>query len=145
MVDIFDIISRHFVIPLSKPSSGLFLETFHLLAHVYKEVHQRLSKPILHSLLNLIMQGIFELCPEQVMVSEGSGSKQFRQYQQFVRMVHEEYTRQHQVSFYADKMNVQAAVLCRLVKRSRGTRPWQSSITPSLWMPSRSFVPAIRR
>lgn len=35
-------------------------------------------------------------------------------------MVHEEYVREHQVAYYAKKMNIQTSALCRLVKKESG-------------------------
>ena len=53
-------------------------------------------------------------------LKETPGSRHFHQYRIFVRMVHEEYAREHQVVYYAKKMNMQPSALCRLVKKESG-------------------------
>lgn len=35
-------------------------------------------------------------------------------------MVHEDYVREHQVAYYARKINMQTSALCRLVKKESG-------------------------
>ena len=74
----------------------------------------------MQSFLSLMLQGVSGLCPEQAKLKETPGSRHFHQYRIFVRMVHEEYARDHQVVYYAKKMNMQPSALCRLVKKESG-------------------------
>lgn len=120
MLDKFDVIGKHFVLPLPKVTFPLYEEMFTLLAHLYKGAGQLVSQPILESLLSLIVQGVAELCPEQATVKEAPESRHFQQYRLFIRLVHAFYSRQHQVAFYAKEMNMKPAALCRLVKRESG-------------------------
>lgn len=120
MMDKFHIIGKHYVLSLSGTTFSLYEEMFRLLAHLYKEAGQRVSRPILQTLLSLIVQGTSELCPEQATVKAAFESKHYRQYRLFVRLVHTYYTQQHQVAFYAREMNIKPAALCRLVKRESG-------------------------
>ena len=100
--------------------SQLYSEMFTFLSHLYKEVGEKLSEAVLQSFLSLMLQGVSELCPEQAKLKETPGSRHFHQYRIFVRMVHEEYAREHQVVYYAKKMNMQPSALCRLVKKESG-------------------------
>jgi len=115
MMDKFHVIGKHYVFPLSEVVSQLYSEMFAFLSHLYKEVGEKLSEAVLQSFLSLMLQGVSELCPEQA-----PGSRHFHQYRIFVRMVHEEYAREHQVAYYAGKMNMQTSALCRLVKKESG-------------------------
>ena len=53
-------------------------------------------------------------------IKETPGSRHFNQYRIFIRLVHTDYVREHQVSYYALKMNMKPAALCRLVKKESG-------------------------
>lgn len=121
MMDKFHIIGKHYVFSLSEMVSQLYSEMFTFLSHLYKEVGEKLSEAVLQSFLSLMLQGVSELCPEQAKLKETPGSRHFHQYRIFVRMVHEEYAREHQVVYYAKKMNMQPSALCRLVKKESGT------------------------
>ena len=118
MMDKFHIIGKHYVFSLSEMVSQLYSEMFTFLSHLYKEVGEKLSEAVLQSFLSLMLQGVSELCPEQAKLKETPGSR--HQYRIFVRMVHEEYAREHQVVYYAKKMNMQPSALCRLVKKESG-------------------------
>ena len=120
MMDKFHVIGKHYVFPLSEVVSQLYSEMFAFLSHLYKEVGEKLSEAVLQSFLSLMLQGVSELCPEQAKLKETPGSRHFHQYRIFVRMVHEEYAREHQVAYYAGKMNMQTSALCRLVKKESG-------------------------
>ena len=120
MMDKFHIIGKHYVFSLSEVVSQLYLEMFTFLSHLHKEVGEKLSEAVLQSFLSLMLQGISELGPEQTKLKETPGSRHFHQYRIFVRMVHEEYAREHQVAYYAKKMNMQPSALCRLVKKESG-------------------------
>lgn len=120
MMDKFHIIGKHYVFSLSEMVSQLYSEMFTFLSHLYKEVGEKLSEAVLQSFLSLMLQGVSELCPEQAKLKETPGSRHFHQYRIFVRMVHEEYAREHQVVYYAKKMNMQPSALCRLVKKESG-------------------------
>lgn len=120
MLDKFEIIGKHFVLPLPKVTFPLYEEMFTLLVHLYKRAGHLVSQPTLENLLSLIVQGVAELCPAQATVKEAPASKHFQQYRLFIRLVHAFYSRQHQVAFYAKEMNLKPATLCRLVKRESG-------------------------
>ena len=120
MMDKFHIIGKHYVFSLSEMVSQLYSEMFTFLSHLYKEVGEKVSDAVLQSFLSLMLQGVSELCPEQAKLKETPGSRHFHQYRIFVRMVHEEYAREHQVVYYAKKMNMQPSALCRLVKKEAG-------------------------
>lgn len=119
MIDKFHIIGKHCVIPLSRVAFPLYKETFTLLEHLHERV-RAISSPILQILLGLLVQGVSELCPEQVTIKEMQGSKHFQQYRLFIRLVHTHYTQQHQVAFYAEEMKMKPTALCRLIKRESG-------------------------
>ena len=110
MMDKFHVIGKHYVFPLSEVVSQLYSEMC---------IRDR-SEAVLQSFLSLMLQGVSELCPEQAKLKETPGSRHFHQYRIFVRMVHEEYAREHQVAYYAGKMNMQTSALCRLVKKESG-------------------------
>lgn len=120
MMDKFHIIGKHYVLSLSGTTFPLYEEMFRLLAHLYKEAGQRVSCPVLQTLMSLIVQGTSELCPEQVAVKAAPESRHYRQYRLFVRLVHAFYAQQHQLAFYAREMNIKPAALCRLVRRESG-------------------------
>ena len=120
MINEFRIIGKHFVLPLPKVTFPLYKEMFALLAHLHKEAGHLVSQSILQTLLSLIVQGTYELCPEQASIKEAPGSRHFQQYRLFIRLVHAFYTQQHQVAFYAKEMNLKSAALCRLVKKESG-------------------------
>ncbi|MCD8183345.1 MAG: AraC family ligand binding domain-containing protein [Bacteroides sp.] len=117
MMDKFHIIGEHFVLPLPKVTFQLYRGTFTVLAHMYKTVSQQISPNVLENLLHLMLQGISELCPEHARIKETPGSKHFQQYRLFVRLVHADYTRQHQMSYYAKEMQTTPSALCRIVKK----------------------------
>lgn len=121
MINRFHIIGKHFVLPLPNITFPLYKEMFTLLAHLYKDAGHLTSQSILQSLLSLILQGTYELCPEQATIKEISGSRHFQQYRLFIRLVHAFYAQQHQVTFYAKEMNIKPSVLCRLVKKESGS------------------------
>lgn len=120
MMDKFQLIGRHFVLPLPNVTFPLYQEMFTLLAHLYKDAGHLVSQPILQTLLNLIVQGTSELCPKQATIRAVPGSRHFQQYRLFIRLVHAFYPQQHQVAFYAGEMNIKSAALCRLVKKESG-------------------------
>ena len=120
MMDKFYVIGKHYVFPLSEVASTLYAEMFTFLSHLYKEVGEKLSEAVSQSFLSLMLQGVSELCPEQAKLIETPGSRHFQQYRIFVRMVHEDYVREHQVAYYARKINMQTSALCRLVKKESG-------------------------
>ncbi|MEL5895088.1 helix-turn-helix transcriptional regulator [Bacteroides sp. GD17] len=120
MVEKLHLIENNNVIPLPKIPFQLYEEMFTLQAHLYKEVGNLLSHSTLQMLLGLTLQGVSELCPKQVEVKEFPGSKHFQQYRTFLQMVHADYTREHQVNYYAKEMKMQPAALCRLVKKESG-------------------------
>lgn len=120
MMDRFHIIGKHFVLPLPNITFPLYEEMFTLLAHLYKDAGHLTSQTILQTLLSLIIQGTYELCPEQATIKEVPGSKHFQQYRLFIRLVHAFYAQQHQVAFYAKEMNIKPATLCRLIKKESG-------------------------
>lgn len=120
MMDKFHVIGKHYVFSLSEVAFPLCMEMFAFLSHLYNKVGEKLSEAVLQSFLSLMLQGVSELCPEQAKLKETPGSRHFHQYQIFVRMVHEEYAHEHQVVYYAKKMNMQPSALCRLVKKESG-------------------------
>ena len=94
--------------------SQLYSEMFTFLSHLYKEIGENLSEAMSQSFLSLMLQGVSELCPEQAKLIETPGSRHFQQYRIFVRLVHADYAREHQVAHYARKMNMQPSALCQL-------------------------------
>ena len=120
MMDKFHIIGKHYVFSLSEMVSQLYSEMFTFLSHLYKEIGENLSEAMSQSFLSLMLQGVSELCPEQAKLIETPGSRHFQQYRIFVRLVHADYAREHQVAHYARKMNMQPSALCRLVKKESG-------------------------
>lgn len=120
MMDKFHIIGKHFIFALPKVTFQLYKEMFTHLSHLYEEANNQLSQPIQQILLTLMLQGVTELCPEQANIKETPGSRNFHQYRIFIRMVHAEYALQHQVAYYAHKMDMKPATLCRLVKKESG-------------------------
>lgn len=120
MMDKFHIIGKHYVFPLAEVASMLYAEMFTFLSHLYKEIGENLSEAMSQSFLSLMLQGVSELCPEQAKLIETPGSRHFLQYRIFVRLVHADYAREHQVAHYARKMNMQPSALCRLVKKESG-------------------------
>lgn len=120
MMDKFHIIGKHYVFSLSEMVSQLYSEMFTFLSHLYKEIGENLSEAMSQSFLSLMLQGVSELCPEQAKLIETPGSRHFLQYRIFVRLVHADYAREHQVAHYARKMNMQPSALCRLVKKESG-------------------------
>lgn len=120
MMDKFHVIGKHYVFSLSEVAFPLCMEMFAFLSHLYKEVGEKLSEAVLQSFLSLMLQGVSELCPEQAKLKETPGSRHFHQYRIFVRMVHADYAREHQVVYYAKKMNMQPSALCRLIKKESG-------------------------
>lgn len=120
MIDKFHVIGKHFVLPLPLITFPLYEEMFTLLGHLHKEAGHLTSQSIMQALLNLIIQGTYELCPEQATVKEVPGNRHFQQYRLFIRLVHAFYAQQHQVAFYAKEMKIKSATLCRLVKRESG-------------------------
>ena len=120
MMDKFHIIGKHYVFSLSEMVSQLYSEMFTFLSHLYKEIGENLSEAMSQSFLSLMLQGVSELCPEQAKLIETPGSRHFQQYRIFVRLVHADYAREHQVAQYARKMKMQPSALCRLVKKESG-------------------------
>lgn len=120
IMDKFHIIGKHFVLPLPNITFVLYEEMFILLAHLYQNAGHLVSQTILHTLLNLFIQGTSEVCPPQTNIKEITGSRHFQQYRLFIRLVHSFYAQQHQVAFYAREMNIKSTALCRLVKKESG-------------------------
>ena len=120
MMDKFHIIGKHYIFPLSKTDFQLYAEFMTYLSHLYQRTESPSSLVSLQTLLTYLLQGISELCPERPRIKETPGSRHFNQYRIFIRLVHTDYVREHQVSYYALKMNMRPAALCRLVKKESG-------------------------
>lgn len=120
MMDKFHIIGKHYIFPLSKKNFQLYAEFMTYLSHLYQRTESPSSLVSLQTLLAYLLQGISELCPEHPRIKETPGSRHFNQYRIFIRLVHTDYVREHQVSYYALKMNMRPAALCRLVKKESG-------------------------
>lgn len=120
MMDKFHIIGKHYIFPLSKTDFQLYAEFMTYLSHLYQRTESPSSLVSLQTLLAYLLQGISELCPERPRIKETPGSRHFNQYRIFIRLVHTDYVREHQVSYYALKMNMRPAALCRLVKKESG-------------------------
>lgn len=120
MMDKFHIIGKHYIFPLSKTDFQLYAEFMTYLSHLYQRTESPSSLVSLQTLLAYLLQGISELCPEHPRIKETPGSRHFNQYRIFIRLVHTDYVREHQVSYYALKMNMRPAALCRLVKKESG-------------------------
>lgn len=125
MIDRFRVIGKHYVLPLSYLACPLYEEMFALLIHLHKDANHLLSHSVMQSLLNLTLQGVSELCPEQAEVKEVPGTKNFEQYRIFIRLAHTFYISQHQVAFYAKEMKMKQSTLCRLVKKESGSTPME--------------------
>ena len=120
IMDKFHIIGKHYIFPLSKTDFQLYAEFMTYLSHLYQRTESPSSLVSLQTLLTYLLQGISELCPERPRIKETPGSRHFNQYRIFIRLVHTDYVREHQVSYYALKMNMRPAALCRLVKKESG-------------------------
>ena len=120
MMDKFHIIGKHYIFPLSKTDFQLYAEFMTYLSHLYQRTESPSSLVSLQTLLAYLLQSISGLCPERPRIKETPGSRHFNQYRIFIRLVHTDYVREHQVSYYALKMNMRPAALCRLVKKESG-------------------------
>ena len=103
MMDKFHIIGKHYIFPLSKTDFQLYAEFMTYLSHLYQRTESPSSLVSLQTLLTYLLQGISELCPERPRIKETPGSRHFNQYRIFIRLVHTDYVREHQVSYYALK------------------------------------------
>ena len=100
MMDKFHIIGKHYIFPLSKTDFQLYAEFMTYLSHLYQRTESPSSLVSLQTLLTYLLQGISELCPERPRIKETPGSRHFNQYRIFIRLVHTDYVREHQVSYY---------------------------------------------
>ena len=75
------------------------------------------SRATLKSILEALLQGFTELGQRKALLQVAPPDKQSAIFRQFVRLVQDHYTQQHQVQFYAAEMGLKPTQLCHIVKK----------------------------
>lgn len=118
VVDILYVIKENPVLPLAPDIASLFRSYFNGLKRMYNayEIKNReLTKHLLFSLIH----GLGEVYKEKTSETAGGGKSE-KIAKEFTQLVMEHYTRERNVSFYAEKMGITPAHLSTTVKQITG-------------------------
>ena len=116
-INTFYIISERPLLPLPEKIFSIYTDTFSLLTRVRRDAPFLCSRATLKSILEALLQGFTELGQRKALLQVAPPDKQSAIYRQFVRLVQDHYTQQHQVQFYAAEMGLKPTQLCHIVKK----------------------------
>lgn len=115
--DFFANDTSHYKLPEEKNKS--IIDIFHFIRDIVR--HQHINKiEMIRSMFNVLKLIIEELPYEQCSVSHDLGHKK-EIYEIFLYHLYRSFRKERQIRFYADKLNVSAAYLSRLVKEISGS------------------------
>ena len=120
-INTFYIISERPLLPLPEKIFSIYTDTFSLLTRVRRDAPFLFSRATLKSILEALLQGFTELGQRKALLQVAPPDKQSAIFRQFVRLVQDHYTQQHQVQFYAAEMGLKPTQLCHIVKKKSRT------------------------
>ena len=111
------------VVPLPEEIATLYRNAYSLLIRAYSLPNTLENKEILRSILTIFFQGVKELYSRQQTVVNEPLKREHELYRQFVQILMANYTKEHEVAFYADKCGVTPAHFSSTIRKASGHSP----------------------
>ncbi|MCC8035963.1 MAG: helix-turn-helix domain-containing protein [Rikenellaceae bacterium] len=115
-------ISQNPVLKLSDALYPVFADFYELLFKVTECPELSLNTETVKSVLNIIMQQIAPLYSVQQPSGKGKPGRDREIYMQFILLLHENFHKEHRISFYAEKIGITVQHFCNTVKKTTGKR-----------------------
>lgn len=111
------------VVSLPEEIATLYRNAYSLLIRAYSLPNTLENKEILRSILTIFFQGVKELYSRQQTVVNEPLKREHELYRQFVQILMANYTKEHEVAFYADKCGVTPAHFSSTIRKASGHSP----------------------
>lgn len=108
------------VMALSEPSATLYQQAFTLLIQASSASEVYTNKEILKSVFTIFLQGAIELYKNHTPKHTRPTTRDNEIFREFIQLVMENYTKEHTVSFYAEKFNITLQHFCYTIKKASG-------------------------
>lgn len=123
LLDYFTMILNRPVLPLPEEVAQLYQSAYDLLIRAYALPNTLENKEILRAVLTIFFQGVGELYKRYgVRISE-SITRERELYQRFIQVLMANYTKEHEVTFYAKKCGVTPAHFSNVIRKASGHSP----------------------
>ena len=117
IVNKFYTINEHPLLPMPEKIFSIYTEAFALLTRIHTEVPFLFSRATSKSMLEALLQGFTELSERKALLQIAPIDKPSIIFHQFIRLVQEHHAQEHQVQFYATKLEMKSTTLCHIVKK----------------------------
>lgn len=108
------------VMALSEPIATLYQQAFTLLIQASSVSEAYANKEILKSVFTIFLQGAIELYKNHTPLHNRPTTRENEIFREFIQLVMENYTKEHSVSFYAERFNITLQHFCYTIKKASG-------------------------
>lgn len=123
LLDFLPMILNNPIMTLPEEVAQLYRDAYSLLIRAYSLPHTLDNKEILKSIFTIFFQGVGELYKRRKPTTNEPMKREHELYRQFVQLLMENYTQEHEVAFYAKKCGVTPAHFSGAIRKASGHSP----------------------
>lgn len=110
------------IIPLKAKRVEIYRDTFTLIKRLNNIENISLSSPILHSIANLLLLTILDICQNNNITSIFYLSHSQKILSEFIQLAFKNYMTEHKVTFYAKKLGLSLSYFCSIINTASGKK-----------------------